>query len=59
MLALIPGTEARPADLYLRDWTSGKDTCLDLTIVNSLHTDFFSRAATEPGQALTTAYANK
>ena len=57
--ALIPGTEARPADLYLRNWTSGKDTCLDITIVNALRTDLVSRAATEPGHALTTAYAKK
>ena len=43
--ALIPGTDSRPADLLLPHWTSGKDTCLDITVVNALRTDLLPRAA--------------
>ena len=32
--ALIPGTDARPADLLLPSWTAGRDTALDVTVVS-------------------------
>ena len=34
--ALLPGTEARPADILLPHWTGGRDTALDITVVNPL-----------------------
>ena len=33
---LIEGTSARPADLFLPNWTEGQDTALDVTVVNPL-----------------------
>ena len=34
--ALIPWTELRPADVFIPAWTNGKDTALDITVINPL-----------------------
>ena len=34
--ALLPGTDARPADVFIPHWTHGKDTALDVTVVNHM-----------------------
>ena len=57
--ALIPGTEARPADVLIPNWTGGKDTALDVTVINPLQTTLVAQAATTPGHALTVAYNRK
>ena len=56
--ALIPGTESKPADVLIPHWTHGRDTALDVTVVNPLQTTLVERAArnTEPGHALTYAF---
>ena len=36
--ALIPGTEARPADVLIPNWCAGKDAAMDVTVVNPLLT---------------------
>ena len=41
--ALLPGIDARPADLYIPAWTGGKDTALDITVVNPLQVAMCSR----------------
>ena len=33
---LLPPSVDRPADVFLRGWTTGKDTCLDVTATNAL-----------------------
>lgn len=35
---LLAGSEARPADLFIPNWTRGQDTALDVTMVNPLCT---------------------
>ena len=50
--ALIPGTEARPADVLLPNWTGGKDTALDVTVINPLQTNLVAQAATTPRSRL-------
>ena len=50
--ALIPGTDARPADLLLPSWTAGRDTALDVTVVSPLQVAMVRQAAQTPGHAL-------
>ena len=57
--ALIPGTEARPADVLLPNWTGGRDTALDVTVINPLQTSLVAQAAATPGHALNVAYNRK
>ena len=57
--ALIPGRNARPADVYIPNWVGGRDTALDVTVVSPLQQALVDRAADEPGFALTHAYQRK
>jgi hypothetical protein len=45
---LLPGSEARPADVFLPSWSKGRD----VTVVSPLQVACVERAATEPGYAL-------
>ena len=33
---LLPGSDGRPADILITIWTEGRDTALDVTVVNLL-----------------------
>ena len=57
--ALLPGTEAKPADILLPGWSGGKDTALDITVVNPLQTQFINQSAAVAGHALRKAYERK
>ena len=57
--ALIPGSNAKPADVLIPCWTGGKDTALDITVVNPLQVALIDRAAATPGSALTHRYNEK
>ena len=57
--ALLPGTEARPADILLPHWTGGRDTALDITVINPLQLAYVNQSATNPGHALRKAYERK
>ena len=46
--ALFPGTEARPTDILLPSWSGGKDTALDITVVNPLQTLYINQSAAVP-----------
>ena len=52
---------SKPADVLIPNWTHGKDTALDVTVVSSLQPTLVERVATdpEPGYALTYAFNNK
>ena len=54
--ALLPGTNARPADVFLPHWSSGKDTAWDVTVVNPLQQELVEAAATTAGHALSYAF---
>lgn len=56
---LISGSDARPADLFLPNWSSGQDTALDVTVVNPLQISMVHQAARTPGYALSKAYDRK
>ena len=57
--ALLPGTDARPADVLLPHWTGGRDTALDVTVVNPLQIAMVDQAAVNPGYALQQAFNRK
>ena len=57
--ALIPGSDARPADVLIPSWISGKDTALDVTVVNPLQTQLLDQAATHPHYACDHRYGEK
>ena len=51
--ALLPGVEARPADVYVPMWApGGRDAALDVCIVSPFQQATLHRAAREPGYAL-------
>ena len=56
---LLPGTDARPADIHMRRWTKGKDTAFDVTVINPLQIALVDRCAAEPGHALDVARRRK
>ena len=57
--ALIPGTNARPADIFLPGWSGGKDTALYVTVVNPLQQQYLHQSAVTPGHALVKAHDRK
>ena len=57
--ALLPGKDARPADVLLPSWHQGQNTALDVTVVSPLQQALVLKAAEEPGSALTHAYQRK
>ena len=56
---LLPGTTARPGDVFIPHWTAGRGTALDITVINPLQSSLVAQAAITPGHALTTAYNRK
>ncbi len=43
--SLLPDTQARPGDVLIPHWTGGRDTALDMTVINPLQTGFVVQAA--------------
>ena len=56
---LLPGNDARPADVYIRRWIRRKDAAFDVTVINPLQQASIDRAAIEPGYALDVARNRK
>ena len=57
--ALLPDTNARPADVLIPHWTEGRDTALDVTVVSPLLTDRLANSVSSPGHTLTCAFNDK
>ena len=57
--ALIPGTNLRPADVFIPNWAGGRDAALDVTVTHPLQDMTRAGAATSPGHALNVAYDRK
>ena len=57
--ALIPGSEVRPPDVLIPNWTGGRDTALDVTVVNPLQAALVSQVAATPGHALDYDFTRK
>ena len=56
---ILPGCDRRPADVYLPNWAAGRDTALDITVINPLQGATVEGAAAEPGYALDFAFRRK
>ena len=56
---LIPGTAARPADIFLRNWDRGRDSALDVTVISPVQSAVVDREAVESGFALQYAWDRK
>ena len=49
--ALLPGSQAKPADVYIPGWANGRDAALDVTVVSSLQKELKKIAAAELGNS--------
>ena len=47
--ALLPGTNQRPADIFIPGWAGGRDAALDVMVTHPLKSGTRARAAIEPG----------
>ena len=56
---LIPGSQSRPADLFLPAWRRGAPTAVDVTVISPLQSQLVSQSAITPGHSLTVAEARK
>ena len=52
MPSLIPGSQARPADIFLPSWDRGPSTALDVTVISTLQQLTLQGAAITLGHAL-------
>jgi hypothetical protein len=57
--ALLPGSQAKPADVYIPGWANGRDAALDITVVSSLQKELKKRAAAEVGSAAERRHRDK
>ena len=51
--SLIPGSQSRPADIYLPNWERGQPAALDVTVISPLQSLTLHRATSSAGHALT------
>ena len=56
---LLPGTAARPGDVFIRRWHDGKDGALDVTVTGPLAKSNVRAAAAEAGSALSKSFDRK
>ena len=56
---LLPGRDARPADLLIPRWEGGQDAALDVTVVSALQNAMVARSATTNSYAVTRAFDRK
>ena len=57
--ALLPGTNAKPADVLIPHWSGGRDTALDVTVVSPLLPNRLAKSVEKPGYTLTQAFNDK
>ena len=57
--ALLPGNNAKPADVLIPNWSGGRDTALDVTVPSPLNPDRLVKSAETPGHTLTEAFNKK
>ena len=56
---LLPGSDDRPADVLIPIWTEGRDTALDVTVVNPLQQTLVVRTSEEGDSAVAHAHKEK
>ena len=52
MPGLIPGTQSRPADVYIENWVDGKKMAFDVSVVSPVQDAILHRAAETPASAI-------
>ena len=52
MPGLIPGSQARPADIYVPSWIDGKKVAFDVSVVSPTQEAIVQRAAEFPAAAI-------
>ena len=57
--AILPGTNAKPADLLIPNWSAGKAVAMDVTVINPLQLALLARSAEAPGHSLSVAFNRK
>ena len=57
--ATIPGSQSRPADVYLPSWDRGRPAALDVSVISTLQRLTLSGAANVSGYALSVAEDRK
>ena len=57
--SLIPGTQSRPADIYLPCWKRGRPAALDITVISTLQQSTVRGTAENQGHALLVAEERK
>ena len=57
--ALLPGGNARPADVLVPHFAGGRHLAIDITVVSSLQAGLVEGASREPGHALQHRYGEK
>ena len=56
---LLPGSDRRPANVFLPYWSGGRDTAWDVTVTHPLQAATVARSATLPGHAAKEAHSRK
>ena len=56
---LLPGSDDRPADVLIPIWTEGRDTALDITVVNPLQQALVEKSSEEGDIAVEQAHKTK
>ena len=56
---LIPGSQDRPADIYIGTWKRGRPAAFDVTVISPLQSSTVKNAASEPSSALELATRRK
>jgi hypothetical protein len=57
--SLIPGSQSRPADVFLPQWSRGRAAAVDITVVSPLQAALVHESARTPGHALQVAEDRK
>ena len=52
MPALIPGSQSRPADVFIEEWTDGKRMAFDVSVVSPTQEAVIDRAALNAATAI-------
>ena len=56
---LLPGSDRRPADVFLPYWSGGRDTAWDVTVTHPLQAATVVKATSHPGHAAQEAFNRK
>jgi hypothetical protein len=57
--ALLPGSQAKPVDVFILGWANGQDAALDVLVVSSFQQELVRRASAEVGSAAARRHADK